>query len=1124
MGIVSEILQDGEKGAKHLFDEYGGRLTAAALSLCGNEADAKDLVSETVDIAVRQIGSYRNEAVFFEWLCGIMKNLYRHSRRRMSATNEFPMAELPDTSVDGAADGASQIVQAVDAGILRDAVNALPHEMREAVVLRYFMDMPLAQIAKFLSLPVGTVKSRLHYARFALASRLGEQLKKPAVAAVAAGLIIAAATAATALGVFLSGATDGEGAMLSGAEGDARLATVVTVEERVGRAEAEAPEAIVGADKTVGEAAASESAASSSISHSNSKLPSSNSNKQGETAMNIKAKAATALAAATLAATPAANANTVAWYHFNEGANGEIMRGGNGVYAVTNSVDPTSLNGRAYRITGTAFDVYGDGVNMPLWTNGTPSCVSWYDPATGARGADNRCMWSKSYGNNGTRSASIILVDDDEKLHCANLTAECMVKMPEGASLNYNWISILAMRNGLTASDFAWGIRAMKDGRMMVHIVDVNNSANNFNGATLGTGRGDSGYFYTPTPGGTVPNIADGKWHHLAITYDGKTVRAYIDYALAESIAWSGSSGSLVYGSGETSKLCIGGFDAATYGNWPGCIDEVRISSEALPPEKFLRVGGLVNNASDQDTAIYLPFNSFETSNDAFFGAIQNENPVLLNSACSTNAGLIDVKLSTITAGILPRLDTGASAVASDTLHAGIFAVDSFANEGCWTYTNNLAYSGKARYIMIDDYSKNNNTHLITAGDFTAEFYLKFMGMPTTTTRLLCENSGASGMGTLDFRVASSGLSCTMISQDELDKVESGAASSAKSITLSTSVDDMVDGAWHHVALVVDRARQTVTLYLDRNPVATQASFVLASSVSTKSDGYKALKIGDGWGGNNPYGFQNMSIDEYRITRRALAPQEFLMTGAAPISGALEPTRAWIGFEGDLSVEPNAGVIPDGEAPAGVTYSSDVPGVLGGEVFDGSGNVLRKFSADGRAFFDRNILIERDMESQTIEFFMKGTKGGAKAWAYFVRMYSNSTGAETGGQRIWSVGYRSAAGDIYVVADNDGTVPAMYYPDNSVSFADGRWHHVAITFEPDGNGNTICRVYRDYKQIGTARTFTGRLQTVDVVGYSCMALGNDFNGHLDEVRISKGVLTVDQMMHVRKGGTIITIH
>ena len=66
MVIASDILDDGEKGAKRLFEEYGSRLTAAAFVLCGNEVDAKDLVSETVDIAIRQIGSFRKESPLFE--------------------------------------------------------------------------------------------------------------------------------------------------------------------------------------------------------------------------------------------------------------------------------------------------------------------------------------------------------------------------------------------------------------------------------------------------------------------------------------------------------------------------------------------------------------------------------------------------------------------------------------------------------------------------------------------------------------------------------------------------------------------------------------------------------------------------------------------------------------------------------------------------------------------------------------------------------------------------------------------------------------------------------------------------------------------------------------------------
>ena len=849
-------------------------------------------------------------------------------------------------------------------------------------------------------------------------------------------------------------------------------------------------------------------------------------------------------AAAVVAGAFGLHARTVAWYHFNEGANGTAMTGGEGVYAVVNSINPESLKGRAYQIKGSAFGLMDSGNAMPLWTNGTPSCVSWYDPVTGARGEDNRCMWVRSTNDTGARTASIICVDDNAELHCTHLTAECMVKMPDGKSLANGWSSILVMRNGSTASDLAWGIRAQTDGRMMVHMTDVNNSANNFNGGTLGSNRGGSGYFYTPTPSAGGPNIVDGKWHHLAITYDGSTVRAYVDYVLISSIAWSNG---LVYGSGDNSKLCIGGFDAATYGNWPGCIDEVRISDEALPPEKFLHVGGVDTHASDADTAVYLPFNWFEFSADKFFGTVGQ--PIFNNSACSTNAGLIDLKLSTITAGVFPRLDTGASAVVSNTLHAGIFASNVIENIGCWTYTNNPAYPEKARHVLIDDYSKNNNEHLISAGDFTAEFYLKVPTTPTRTSYILVENSGAKGPGTMQIYITGSWLYCRLASEDALADYEDGITTEiAKWNDSYVPIADIVGGAWHHVALVVDRARQTAAFYVDRRLVRVHKNFVLASSVSTKS-GYATLKIGDGWGGNNESALHGLSIDEFRITRRALAPQEFLMTGTALDAAAREAldtaaTREWIAFEGDLSIEPRDAAVPDGSSTAStvnMVYSQDVPGARRGRVVDGNGTVLREsntssmyFSgafgsgdtsadtATQRLLFERNILLEEDMKSMTLEFFMKGTPGQAKAWATIVRGYGNANGADTDGERLWGVGYHQTSGSLYVLMDNNGSSQPLYYPDDTVSFADGRWHHVAVTYEPDGNGNTLCKFYRDYVQLGATKTFTGELECGDH-GTSSFAIGSRYNGYIDEVRISKGVLTVDQMLHVHQGGTMIVV-
>ena len=110
--------------------------------------------------------------------------------------------------------------------------------------------------------------------------------------------------------------------------------------------------------------------------------------------------------------------------------------------------------------------------------------------------------------------------------------------------------------------------------------------------------------------------------------------------------------------------------------------------------------------------------------------------------------------------------------------------------------------------------------------------------------------------------------------------------------------------------------------------------------------------------------------------------------------------------------------------------------------------------------------------------------------------------------------------NIYVIKDVDGASQSTFYPDNSVSFADNRWHHVALTFEPDGEGNTLCRFYRDYQPLGSPHTFEGELECGDY-GTSSFAIGSRYNGYIDEVRISKGVLTVEQMLHAQPRGIVL---
>ena len=205
MTIVDEIRSNREEGAKRLEAEYKAGLMVIARKLCTDESDAEALVSHTFAEVVNGIGSYTEQSAFFAWMCKIMVNCHQKSVRRKSNETVVYVDAVPD--MPGA--DASSVVEAVDAGILRDAIEGLPPEMKEAVVLRYFMDQPVDKIAKVLAVPAGTVKSRLHYARILLGKKLGANLKKPVVAAVAAALFLVA-TAATVTTWAIGRAADAE--------------------------------------------------------------------------------------------------------------------------------------------------------------------------------------------------------------------------------------------------------------------------------------------------------------------------------------------------------------------------------------------------------------------------------------------------------------------------------------------------------------------------------------------------------------------------------------------------------------------------------------------------------------------------------------------------------------------------------------------------------------------------------------------------------------------------------------------------------------------------------------------------------------------------------------------------
>ena len=195
--IVEAIRKDRKIGAERLVIEYKDRLYGIAFGLCGDAAEAEDLVFRTFEQVIARIDDYHEEDAFFGWMHTILRNYYLMSQRGNVSRKTVPVGGLDEMDEIAGSVDADTVVAAIDGDILRKVVDRLPAEMREVVVLHYFMNQPIGKIAKILSIAKGTVKSRLYYARLAIGMRLGVAIRKPAVALIAAGFFISAAFAAT---------------------------------------------------------------------------------------------------------------------------------------------------------------------------------------------------------------------------------------------------------------------------------------------------------------------------------------------------------------------------------------------------------------------------------------------------------------------------------------------------------------------------------------------------------------------------------------------------------------------------------------------------------------------------------------------------------------------------------------------------------------------------------------------------------------------------------------------------------------------------------------------------------------------------------------------------------------
>ena len=142
-----------------------------------NEADALDLAQETFVRLYQHRARYRGGARFSTWMFQIALNLARsrarwqrrHPTDSLESESEIPNPRLQISTEVTPADDA---LRAERAGVVREAVAALPAELREAVVLFEYEDKSHAEIALIVQATPKAVETRLYRARQQLRTRL----------------------------------------------------------------------------------------------------------------------------------------------------------------------------------------------------------------------------------------------------------------------------------------------------------------------------------------------------------------------------------------------------------------------------------------------------------------------------------------------------------------------------------------------------------------------------------------------------------------------------------------------------------------------------------------------------------------------------------------------------------------------------------------------------------------------------------------------------------------------------------------------------------------------------------------------------------------------------------------
>ena len=348
---------------------------------------------------------------------------------------------------------------------------------------------------------------------------------------------------------------------------------------------------------------------------------------------------------------------------------------------------------------------------------------------------------------------------------------------------------------------------------------------------------------------------------------------------------------------------------------------------------------------------------------------------------------------------------------------------------------------------------------------------------------------------------------------------------------------------YHHLALVVDGETHETRLYRDGEIYRAAYKYGTTKNTFTATDCINYLSGAPLIIGATTNGLcccHNVQFEELRYSDVALSPKDFLRKAAPQIPDKatlvylpLDTDYASIAFGEQLA---DAVVAANEDSETGMTAETWtgnvpelVPDVWKPAVRNGRKDEIRKANlgslsvSTGSVFYADCALLPNEPRI-TIEFFFKlnAIPASGSVELLGTRNMSNTTmNTGNGGGKPWHV-YLDSTGrfgcSMYGTDKSQTSAQTGMRPE----LADGNWHHFAVTIDRNGDGNAVMSIYLDYalstasnnpKTTGSPITYSWNTTPLGIsYGWTNDPVKKTLVGQLDEVRISKGVLEVEDFL------------